>query len=732
MHLLPGSLLELTGPDGQQEVLRVVHIDGRADSAHVIRLGRPDAMPEPRSLSELETGIATRSSRILTADPFAHLQRPEETIPEKHRQRRDAAWAIIAPIVTAPDGGAFVSEIRGRLIREAIARAGGSKKHIYRHLRRYWQAGMTPNALLPNFFRCGAPGSERKAGAAKRGRPRRLAKLTGLEPGINVGPDEAEKLRKGYRTFFEKAPEDGGLTKRTAYERTLQKFFHRGFELRSGVMVPVLPPAGQLPSYKQFEYWGRKATDFNETLIRRQGQRRFNLKSRAVLGDATLMAFGPGSQLQIDSTPSDIWVVSALDRSRRLGRPTMYFVVDTFSHLITGFYAGLDDPSFFAAGLALENATLDKVVYCAQFGITISAEEWPSCGLPEAILADRGELEGYAASNLVQSLGIRVANTSPYRADLKPIVERTFRSMNDLLIHQLPGAVRKPKERGERDPRLDAVLTLHEFRILMIHAVLQHNARRIEGYRLQKDMMTDGVQPRPVDLWAWGIQNRSGHLRKADPAIVRSNLLPGGKATVTHRGIKYRGLYYSCDRAMHERWHEKARASRSWQVDVNYDPRIVDTIFLRMPGVTSIEPCQLLEANQRFRGLSWPDVENFFLSQQEVREDSKTSDLQSRTNFRVQVETIVKNASREADAANRGLNKSARLRGVRKNRDEERSRDFAAAVGNAMNGPAKVPGNGNGDGSPLSDGHTTEAYVPPPSPLEMLRKQHESKWRIDE
>ena len=400
--------------------------------------------------------------------------------------------------------------------------------------------------------------------------------------------------------------------------------------------------------------------------------------------------------------------------------------------MITGFHAGLEDVSFFAAGLALENAYVDKVAYCAQFGISISAEEWPSCDLSEAILADRGALRGHSASNLVQSLGIRVSNTSPYRADLKGIVERCIRSMNDLFIHFVPGAKRKPKERGERDPELDAALNLREFRILLIQAILQHNARRIEGYRLEKDMIADGVQPRPVDLWNWGIINRSGHLRTFDPAIVRSNLLPGGKATVTFRGIKFRGLFYSCDRAIQERWYERARTSRSWQINVAYDPRIVDTIFLRLSGVQSIKPCQLLEADKRFQGLSWPDVDDFILSQKEAREDSRTSDLQLRANFQVKGEAVIKPAIEEAAAANHGLTKSAQRRDVRKNREEELRLDYAAAAADAAVESAKVEDNGNGEGSPLGNGHASDAYVPPPSQLEMLRQQREAKWRSDE
>jgi putative transposase len=478
MSLLLSTLLEFTAPDGNQEFVRVLHIDRAADLVRVIRIDRSDALPEARRLSEVEVGLADNRIRVLTADPFAYLQMPEETIPAKHRRRRDAAWAIIESIVSAPDQAALNPDSRGKLVRSAIEKVGSTKKHVYRYLRRYWQAGMTRNGLLPYFHLCGARGKERPPGPSKRGRPRRLTQLKGTPHGINIGSAEAEKLRKGYTMFHVKAPEDGGRTLRFAYLQTLRKFFHVGLERRGGTMVEVLPSADQLPTFDQFLYWVRKGEDIQDSLLRRKGERKFALTLRPVLGDSTLMAYGPGSQVQIDATPTDFWAVSSMDRARRLARLTTYFVVDTFSHLITGFHVGLENPSFFAAGLALENATVDKVAYCSQFGITISPEEWPSIGFPESILADRGELEGHGASNIVNSLGIRVSNTSPYRADLKPIVERTFRSMNDLLVHSLPGAVLKPKERGERDPRLDAALTLHEFRILMIHSILLHNRHR--------------------------------------------------------------------------------------------------------------------------------------------------------------------------------------------------------------------------------------------------------------
>ena len=103
MSLLLNSLLESTTPDGTQEVVRVIHIDRPTDSIRVIRIDRTDALPEARRLSEIEAGFADNRIRVLTVDPFAYLQMPEDTIPAKHRRRCDTAWAIIESIVTAPD-----------------------------------------------------------------------------------------------------------------------------------------------------------------------------------------------------------------------------------------------------------------------------------------------------------------------------------------------------------------------------------------------------------------------------------------------------------------------------------------------------------------------------------------------------------------------------------------------------------------------------------------------------
>jgi len=72
-------------------------------------------------------------------------------------------------------------------------------------------------------------------------------------------------------------------------------------------------------------------------------------------------------------------------------------------------------------------------------------------------------------------------------------------------------------------------------------------------------MIEDDISPIPINLWNWGIINRAGRLRYVDEEIVKLNLLPQDTATVTSQGIRFKGMLYGSEKALKERWFEKAR-----------------------------------------------------------------------------------------------------------------------------------------------------------------------------
>ena len=102
------------------------------------------------------------------------------------------------------------------------------------------------------------------------------------------------------------------------------------------------------------------------------------------------------------------------------------------------------------------------------------------------MLCDRGEFICKDAEKLAVPLIGHLSIAPPYRADWKGIVERRFKILNDTLVHQLMGTTRgRHYIRGDRDPRLEAALTLNEVTNMLIDAVLEHNVLFLDIWQLQ-------------------------------------------------------------------------------------------------------------------------------------------------------------------------------------------------------------------------------------------------------
>jgi hypothetical protein len=715
--------------DGPNAVERLLAPDPFTSDLWTIRIYDSKAQPFRRDSAELKNSLLTGEARVLPKDPFAYLSCPESDINEKHRQHRDESWAVIAPLVE--DGEQlFRFYSHNSRVAKLVKITGRSKSTIYRKLRKYFQRGQTKNSQLPLYNQCGwrnrlelktsdeAPHEEDEREFKKLGRPSKLSAATGETLGINITAKVLQLFRTGIQLFYERR-EKRKLS--DAFQLTLEKFFNHGYyKDRNGVWVPALPPASELPSYRQFRYWYNKERQPRRAQIARDGAARHNLSGRSKLGDSTQMAFGPGSIFQIDATIGDVYLVSSLDRNWNIGRPVIYFVIDVFSRLIVGLTVALEGPSWLGAMLALENVRTEKVAFCAEYDISIEEAEWPACHLPEALMADRGELEGYNADHLVNAFNMRVHNTAPYRGDLKGIVEQHIDRSNEKIIHWIPGRVRK-RERGDRDYRLDATLTLYEFRKLMVLSVLDHNnEQRLKKYRKDEYMIADHVEPYPIDLWNWGISNRSGHLRKPDIETVRLNLLPEAEASVTQNGIEFANLRYSSELARREQWFERAGERGSWKIRVAHDPRTRSRIYLRLDGGKRMETCHLLAADKTFLDRDWYETMEEFELRKLKDQSSTTRRQRSRAHFHAATNQVVNQANEETTNARVPTSDRARVAGIRPNRKRERELE--------RNANAWELGD---DSKPTTTelSPQTGGYVPPPQPTDKLRMMRQRRMQ---
>jgi putative transposase len=612
-----GSLLESDTAEGGVAVYRLLHIDPETREAALIDVEDPRAYPIWRSLSDLEDGLSLGHVRRRDKDPYSADTRPDSMLSESARRVRDRRWEIIAPLVE-PEGGdpceILRAETRGPLVAAAHRATGCAWDKLYDWLRAYWRGGQVPNALLPGFDRCGAPGRDKPVGEVKRGRPRKVLTPGGEHAGLNVNAAVLDAILKGARRYVYRKWKGRRLEMPEAYQLTKEDFFRQGVIYRNGTLVPLLRPPDQIATLGQFAYWAEKYRNREESQIARYGERRYRLKHRPVLGSSEHLSRGPGDVYLVDATVGDIYLVSEIDRRRVIGRPVIYLVIDHFTRMIVGIYVALEGPSYLGAMMALENAFTDKVAYCRRFGREIQPEDWPCFHVPRVATADRAELLSENSDELVPGFRFRMTNTPGYRADFKAYVEAQFQITNETGIRREPGWVDKARDRGDPDYRLDAVLTLYEFTQLMIDLVLYNNRTRSLLDQVPPDFpLSQDAAPVPLDLWEWGTATGRNLGRVMDPDRVRVTLLPTFDARATRSGLEVLGgaLCYESATGHKEGWFLGGTGRASHKARLKIDPRDVSLAHLWLEDGRVLETCELTPKSKlRFQGRMLEEVQD--------------------------------------------------------------------------------------------------------------------------
>lgn len=687
MNLLKNMLIRWTPDDDGEEPIteRILYIADIKDGIITIDIFSKKALPIFRKYEEVNSAIESGFAVIIKNDPYTAKIINESEISEKHKTKRDTAYELILEIIQLEGTDQYVPWKRGKIIAQISKGKNKSKQHIYDLLRRYWQFGQTKNALLSLYKKSGGIGKRRLGKSTtdkKLGNPSNKSKDTGKKIGVRITKSIERNFLRGVRKFYDQKNKRKSLEK--AFQKILGEYFNVGEEFKDGILIPVLPPASELPTFRQFRYWYENYYyDAVRNTRNRLGETAYNLRSRQLTGDATSIAFGPGSVYQIDATIGDIYLVSALDRTKIVGRPVIYVVIDVFSRLIVGISVLLEGPSWYGAMLALDNVVEDKVTYCAKHGISIQPNEWRGNALPEQILGDRGELEGYSVESLANSFGIMIHNAAPYRADWKSIVERHFGIATEKFIKYSPGGVIKARERGDKDYRLDAIYTLHEFESLVIAHVLNYNeAHELKYYRKNEFQIADKVERFPNDLWDWGMENRTGHLPSYQRDIVRLNLLPRKEVSVTKHGIHFsHQLYYTCETAEREGWFSRARIRGSWKISIAYHPNSTKHIYVPTNDGMGAEICDLTPASQTFEKSDFFSVENYYFKEAIASEDARDRIYNSDAEFNARHDHITKNANEKTNLAKYDAgtqSKKAQTEGIRDNRADERNREREA------------------------------------------------------
>ncbi|WP_194246956.1 Mu transposase C-terminal domain-containing protein [Brevibacillus borstelensis] len=141
----------------------------------------------------------------------------------------------------------------------------------------------------------------------------------------------------------------------------------------------------------------------------------------------------------------------------------------------------------------------------------------------------------------------------------------------------------------------------------------------------------------------------------------------------TPKGIKFNGMLYSCETALKEKWFVRARKG-TFKVDISYDPRCVNQIYLRL-GRNEYDVCYLLDSQSRYKDKTADDVQFLLAMEQQEKAGFKGQELGQRISLAAEIEEIVKEAVQKTKAETIPQSNAKKLRDIRENRRQEKERN---------------------------------------------------------
>lgn len=378
------------------------------------------------------------------------------------------------------------------------------------------------------------------------------------------------------------------------------------------------------PSFYQFRYFYRTHRKTENFLISREGLKKYQRDHRPLIGDG-IHQFAPilGCAM-LDSTLCDIYLVDDAGTGNLVGRPILVCAVDAASSLCLGFALLLEGGVYSLQNLML-NIICDKVDMCEKFGIAIFPDQWPvKDQLPSVLVTDKGSEYISQTFEQITELGVRIVNLPSFRPELKGPIEKLFDLVQGSYKDALKGhGVIMPdfQERGSKDYRKEACLSLHEFERIIVRCIVYYNSERIiENYPYNQAMLKEKVYPTAASIWAWKHQVKEEAFVPTTKNNLIITLLPRTGGEFTRFGLKVHQLRYHAN-------GYKERYLQGGKCTVAYNPDDCSKVWLRECDGTFVE-FNLIES--RFKGLPIEETKAMKRTQREIVRSAVEDNYQAR------------------------------------------------------------------------------------------------------
>ena len=419
----------------------------------------------------------------------------------------------------------------------------------------------------------------------------------------------------------------------------------------------------QYPTFSRFRYFYRKTKKLQNYYISREGIKKYQRDHRPLLGDG-VQEFAPHIGVgMLDATICDIYLIN--ESGNLVGRPILTVCIDTYSRLCCGYSLSWEGGLYSLRNLMI-NIITDKRDWCKQYGIMIEKIQWDCTMIPATLVTDMGS--EYKSENFEQlaELGIKIVNLPLFRPELKGVVEKFFDVIQSLFKPFLKGkGIVEPnfQERGVRDYRKDACLTMTDFEKIILRCIIYYNSQKVlENYPYTDKMLTERVEPHANAIWNFGKTQLGANLISVDKETLILTLLPRTSCKFCKNGLIVNKIRYK-----HEDYTEKYLMGG--EGIVAYNPDNVSHVWLIENG--RYIRFDLIE--KRYKDKMLQEVEQFITDKKSIIRSAQQSAIQAKIDLAEHILTIAENAKRFDNISVK------EIRNTRKKERDKRHTDFVEA-----------------------------------------------------
>lgn len=467
----------------------------------------------------------------------------------------------------------------------------------------------------------------------------------------------------------------------------------------------LLPP-NERPTKTEFKYWGKK---LNTAQGRKKRIGSHEWASQIAAGSTQDQVCAVGQMAMIDSTSTDVYLVSMMSRLKKLPPMHRTIIKEIRSTAVIGFHMSWEDPSSATALQAILSSAESKVGLCARFGITIKEEDWPSL-LCKLYLADNGEMKAAFITEAEKEFRFGVEYVKAYSGQSKSDVENQHHTDHKRLDHKAPGNTEgRERERGEDNPADHALWNYYEYMREFLLMVIEYNNEEVP-HLAPTAMLKEGVAPTRINILKWMMAR---NMRADIPCNVdqlRGYTLPSKSAVMTKTGIRLLmpdGIrhvpqlrFFAPELQKSHHFAEAVKKGGSVAIKVKYRDDDLSHVWIALPsGLTRIPN---VSSDEEFiREATLVDHLQWTASEDLRKDKKKPEEDQAKLDTLLRREGITGRAKKEVKQERAALPKKPSKKETRS--DLRRKRDEEMAALRAQSSPPPEPDRAPSDKAPESE-----------------------------